>query len=116
MPACAIAPADRRSQIQLVGNDLISNYGKKDHYTVEEVQEANKRQGIKVDISCWSHAVFNSHEDFDRYHRTLGESCDYVAMKKEMLDAVGSGADASWFDFDLSWLEFPSLDLSIFDL
>lgn len=116
MPACTIAPADRRSQVQLVGNDLIANYGKKDHYTIEEVQEANRRQRINVDITCWSHAVFNSHQDFDRYHRTLGESCDYVAMKKEMLDAVSTGVDASWFDFDLSWLEFPSIDLSIFDL
>lgn len=36
-------------------------------------------------------------------------------MKAEMLASVSSADDASWFDIDLSWLEFPDIDLSIFD-
>ena len=115
MPACAIRPAGRRKQVRLVGNDLVRNYGKKQHYTVLEVKNANRRQGIAVDVVCWSHAVFNSHQDFDAYHRSIGESCDYVAMKSEMLSSVSSASDTSWFDIELSWLEFPEVDWSIFD-
>jgi len=115
MPACTISPADKRRQVRLVGNDLVKNYGRKPHYTVLEVKNANRRQAISYDYACWSHAVFNSHDDFDAYHRSIGETCDYLAMKSDMLASVGNASDASWFDFDLSWLEFPSIDWSIFD-
>ena len=116
MPACAIAPSDRRRQVRLVGNDLVKNYGRKQYYTVQEVKNANRRQGISYDVGCWSHATFNTHGDFDDYHQSIGESCDYVSMKGEMLSSVSNAStDTSWFDFDLSWLEFPDIDWSIFD-
>jgi hypothetical protein len=117
--ACAISPADRRRQVQLVGNDLVKHHGKKSFYSIDEVRNANRRQGIDLDVACWSHAIFNSHEDFDRYHMMLGEACDYVAMKADMLRSVSSSAmsdqDTSWFDWDLSWIEFPDIDWSLFD-
>lgn len=115
MAACAISPADRRKQVQLVGSDLLKNHGRKQYYTVEEVKAANRRQGISIDFACWSHATFNSHSDFDKYHASIGESCDYAAMKADMLSSVSSAPDTSWFDIDLSWLEFPDIDFSIFD-
>ena len=115
MPACAISPPDRRRQVRLVGNDLLKNNGKKRYYTVQEVKDANRRQGIRNDVACWSHAAFNSHTDFDTYHRSIGETCDYVSMKNEMLSSVSDATDTSWFDIDLSWLEFPDLDFSLFD-
>ena len=115
MPACSIQPEDRRKQVRVVANDLVKNYGKKKYYTVQEVKNANRRQAIDYDVACWSHAFFNSHADFDEYHKRIGESCDYVSMKKDMLESVGTDADSSWFDFDLPWIEFPSLDLSVFD-
>lgn len=121
MPACAITPADRKKQIGLVGRDLVKNHGKKNFYTVQEVKNANRRQRIDYDVACWSHAFFNSHADFDEYHARIGETCDYVAMKREMLSSVSMPADSASlldgdFDFDLSWLEFPDLEWSIFDL
>lgn len=115
MPVCAISPADRRKQVRLVGSDLLKHYGRKQYYSVEEVKEANRRQGIKYDVGCWSHATFNSHQDFDQYHASIGETCDYVSMKGEMLSTVSNAVDTSWFDLDLSWLEFPDIDLSLFD-
>jgi hypothetical protein len=120
LPACAIKPEDRRKQVRLVGSDLVKNYGRKPFYTVQEVKNANRRQGINYDVACWSHAFFNSHTDFDEYHKRIGEGCDYIAMKKEMAESVSFTPDAgSWFemdfDFDLSWLELPSVDWSIFD-
>jgi len=118
MPACAIRPEDRRKQIRLVGGDLVKNYGKKKFYSVQEVKDANRRQGISVDVVCWSHAFFNSHEDFDEYHAELGEACDYIAMKSEMAESIMTES-GSWlpdFDFDLSWLELPDIDWSsLFD-
>jgi hypothetical protein len=115
MTACALAPADKRRQVKKVGNDLVRHYGKRRYYTVQEVKDANRRQNIGLDFSCWSHATFNSHGDFDAYHRSMGEDCDYASMKAEMLASVSSADGASWFDIDLSWLEFPEIDWSVFD-
>ena len=115
MPACSISPTDRRMQTRAVGSDLVRNYGRKNYYSVEEVKSANTRQNIGADFGCWSHATFNSHKDFDEYHQSIGESCDFLAMKGEMLSSVSINTDSSWFDHDFSWLEFPDIDLSLFD-
>lgn len=120
---CTISPADKRAQGKRVGDDLLTHYGKRRFYTVEQVREANRRQGIGFDVACWSHALFNTHADFDALHAGIGEACDYVGMKQQMLESLsGPSADipggtaSDWFDFDLSWLEFPDIDLSIFDV
>jgi hypothetical protein len=109
------APRDKRAQAKAVGEDLARHHGRKRYYSVEEVKAANRRLQLSVDACCWSHAMFNTRADFDEMHQQLGETCDYVSMKAQMLSAVGSGADVSWFDFDLSWLEFPDIDWSLFD-
>jgi hypothetical protein len=101
--------------MKLVGDDLLKTYRRKQFYSVEEVKAANRRQNISFDFGCWSHAAFNSRRDFDSYHQSIGESCDYVSMKAEMLSSVSTATDTSWFDVDLSWLEFPDIDWSIFD-
>ena len=101
--------------MKVVGDDLFKNYGRKQFYTVDEVRSANRRQAIPLDFGCWSHAAFNSHRDFDAYHQSIGETCDYIGMKADMLSSVSTVGDSSWFDFDLSWLEFPDIDFSIFD-
>jgi hypothetical protein len=108
---------ERRRHVQRVGNDLVGHHGKRNYYSIHQVREANRRQKIDIDLACWSHAFFNNHADFDRYHLELGEACDYAAMKAEMLASVSGDSAASWFDvdLDLSWLEFPDIDWSIFD-
>ena len=116
LPApCAMSPRDKNAQARLVGDDLVQHYGKRKFYTVEQVKEANRRKGISLDVACWSHAMFNRHEDFDQLHSHVPEGCDYAAMKSEMLRAVATEDSDSWFDWDLSWLEFPDLDISLFD-
>ena len=42
------------------------------------------------------------------YHQSIGESCNYLSMKAEMLFSVRRAADTSW-------LEFPDLVFSSFD-
>ena len=115
MPACAISPKSKQEQAKKVGNDLIKHYGKKPYYSVEQVKASNKRQNIDIDLGCWSHAMFNSHTDFDIYHHAIGEVCDYAAMKSKMLDSVSNVHSESWFDFDLSWFDFPDIDWSFFN-
>lgn len=115
MRTCAMSPRDRRAQVKAVGDDLVKHHGKKHFYTVQQVKDANRRNNIDVDFACWSHAAFNSHSDFDAYHESIGEQCDYAVMKGEMLESVSNTADSSLFDIDLSWLEFPDVNWSIFD-
>ncbi len=115
MPACKLSPADRKRQVLLVGNELLKQHGRRRYYSVQQVKDANRRQDIKLDFGCWSHATFNTHRDFDDYHQSIGESCDYAAMKADMLSSVSTASDTSWFDVDLSWLEFPDIDFSLFD-
>ncbi len=69
-----------------------------------------------IDYFCWGHAVFNAAIDFHRYHQSIGETCNQAEMKAEMGNAFTEAADGSWFDIDLSWLEWPDIDFSsIFD-
>ena len=118
LPApCALAPRDKKAQAKRVGDDLVRHHGKRRFYTVNEVREANRRCDIPLDLGCWSHAMFNTHHDFDKLHDGAGEACDYATMKSQMLESVASADGATWFDFDfdLSWIEFPDIDWSIFD-
>lgn len=113
---CANSPDDKRAQARRVGDDLLRHHGKQRYYSVEQVKAANARNRIGLDVECWSHALFNSHEDFDAMHAALGQACDYLGMKAQMLQAVSMG-ERGWLDFDLdlSWLEFPDIDWSVFD-
>ena len=116
MPMCAISPDDKRALAKQVGDDLLQHYGKKPYYTVDEVKASNKRTDVPLDVCCWSHAMFNTHSDFDAYHRSIGESCDYASMHSEMLGSISEAAPTTGFDIDFSWLELPDVDLSaIFD-
>jgi len=54
-------PGDKRAQAKAVGDDLVDHHSKRKSYTVEQVRQVNRRQHIKVDVICWSHAMFNSH-------------------------------------------------------
>jgi len=112
---CAISPRDKQTQARRVGDDLIRNHGKRHFYSVQQVRGANQRCRIQPDVGCWSHALFNTHEDFDRLQSGAGAACDYLAMKRQMLESVSSGSTLEWFDFDLSWLDFPDVDWSVFD-
>ena len=116
MPTCAISPDDKRALAKSVGDDLLQHYGKKRYYTVDEVKASNKRQDVPLDFCCWSHGLFNTQSDFDAYHRSIGESCDYVSMHSDMLSSLTDSVPSVGFNMDFSWLELPDIDLSgIFD-
>ena len=116
MPACTLSPGNKRALAKAVGDDLLKHYGKKPYYSPQEVQDSRRRQAIDFDVSCWAHALFNSPEDFRLYHESIGEACDYVARRSEMISSLVDGGGFNWLDIDLSWLDWPDIDLSgIFD-
>ncbi len=110
MLATAITSADKKALSKKVGKDLIESYGKKKYYSKAMIDGAMRRQAVNFDWSCWSYSLFSSPSEFSDIHRRLGETCDYGAMRSQMVSAVTDGASTSWFDVDLSWLDWPDFD------
>lgn len=87
-----LTSADKRVVARRVGRDLIKHHGKKRCYTMQEVRNAAQRQELSVEWHCWAYALYTDRLTFDAYHREIGESCDYVAMHQNMMEAVGGDA------------------------
>lgn len=112
MPAsCATPPKDKKAYAEAVGRQLVKEYGKKKFYSVSEVQNAAKTLK-SVDWVCWGMCLYVSPSEFKEYHESIGEVCNYSEMKSEMATAVTGVTSDSWFDADLSWLEWPEIDVS----
>ncbi|GAB0156330.1 hypothetical protein CHRYSEOSP005_15940 [Chryseobacterium sp. Alg-005] len=122
---CTPLPENKKQYIGDIGKILVDDYGKKEYYKPEEIKNANKKSRWYkgTDYSCWSMSVFSSHDDFDAYHKSTGEICDYVEMKQAMLSGISadsldfesldvSGAD---IDIDSSWLDFGAFFEAIGD-
>lgn len=114
----ALSATDKKLLGTTIGNDLAKTYGKKKYYSQEEIKKSLKKYDYKIDIHCWAYCLFMEHDGFDDYHRTIGESCNYIDMKSSMITSITDNASDSWldFDFDLSWLDWPDIEISsIFD-
>ncbi len=117
MTSCTLAPTDKKAYGKSVGEILARNCGKKKYYTPEQVKAASSQSKYNIDWHCWAMCLYTSPADFNFYHDSIGETCDYSAMKAEMTSALTDGASDSWFDIDLSWLDWPDIDISsVFDL
>lgn len=109
-------PEDKKAFISAVGHDLVRARGKQKYYKPEEIRRSVSRTGYADDFACWAYCFYSTPEDFKALHDAAGEVCDYAAMKAEVLADVAGGAALSLFDIDLSWLEWPDIDLSdVFD-
>lgn len=115
MPACEMKPADKKAYVGAVGEELVRRHGKRKYYEPRQVVEASSARGYGVDYVCWAHCIYISPGDFKALHEAAGEACDHVAMKAEVLGDLAGGS-FQWLDVDLSWLEWPDIDLSgVFD-
>jgi hypothetical protein len=112
MPTCLHSPPDKRAFGKVVGDRLLKRRGKRKSYSVMDITEAVLDAGFSVDHSCWAYALYTSREEFEAHHAATGEVCDYAVMKSEMFAAMTDGASSSWFDLDMSWLEWPDIDFS----
>lgn len=116
MPACHLEPKDKKAFISAVGEELVQRHGKQKYYRPSDIQRAVKYRGYSPDITCWAYCIFSTPEDFKATHDAAGEFCDYAAMKAEVLTDLAADGSFSLFDLDISWLEWPDIDLSsIFD-
>lgn len=115
--SCFKSPEDKKAYVSEVGQILVKDYGKKKYYSPKEVRSASAKSSYNFDFHCWAMCVFCSFDDFGSYHDSIGEVCDYTSMKSEMASALTDSTSSSWFDVDLSWLEWPDFELpSMFDL
>lgn len=112
MPACHLKPRDKKSLISAVGRDLVRKRGKRNYYALSDIRDSVKSSGYPVDVACWAYCVYGSPTDFTTFHEAAGEVCSYFAMRAEILPDLASGMSFSWSDLDLSWLEWPDIDLS----
>ena len=109
---CAPAPINKKEYITAIGKILVKEHGKKKFYKPKEIKKAHQNSNWVdvLDFSCWGMVMFSSHSDFDEYHKKIGEVCDYVAMKTEMLNGLSISLTTDWFeipnlDLDASWLD-----------
>lgn len=112
MPDCKLEPDDKRAFGRAVGNDLLKHHGKQKYYTPQQVKASCDRLGYPVDWHCWAMSLFTSPEAFAIYHEALGEVCDRVVMRSDMITALSESTSWSIADVDLSWLDWPDIDLS----
>ena len=116
MPACHLEPSDKKAFIGAVGDDLVRAHGIRKYYKPSQIRRSVESLGYPADIACWAYCVFSTPEDFKSIHEAAGEICDYSAMKAEVLADLTAGGSLSSSDIDLSWLEWPDIDVSsIFD-
>lgn len=116
MTIATLSDDEKRELVRRVGADLNARSGRKKFYSPSEIGKSLKRLDERVGIHCWAYCFYSTPTDFAAYHESIGEACDYAAMKSELLSAFTEGASDSWFDIDLSWLDWPDIDLSgIFD-
>jgi hypothetical protein len=117
MAACELKPHDKKAFIGAVGEELVKRHGKKKYYRTDDIGRAATARGYPIDWHCWAMCIFSSPADFVSLHEAAGEVCNYAAMKAEVLADLAGGTGAfSIFDLDLSWLEWPDIDLSgLFD-
>lgn len=107
---------DKRALGKTVGDELLKRHGKQRFYKVQEVLDVFDFLELGFDGLNWALAAFSSPEEFAAYNASLGSTADYAAMKSEMFDAMTGTDSSSWFDLDMSWLEWPDFDFSgLFD-
>src|SRR5688572_29919112 len=88
---CHPSPADKRKYVRDIGKILVTTHGRRKFYRPRQVKEAHRKSTwADHDFSCWGMSVYTSHQDFDDYHRTTGEACDYTQMKSHMLEGIST--------------------------
>jgi len=111
MTTCTLSPADKKAYAIDVGKILVKKHGKQKSYTPLQVIKASQHTKYDLDWHGWAMSLYSTSDDFTAYHDSIGETCDYASMKAEMAYDITDGASESWFDIDLSWLDWPELEL-----
>ena len=111
MATCHTPPPNRKMMVDRVGKNLVDQHGKKRYYTKAEIHDAASSAGYPIDVHCWAMCVFMDQPSFDSIHAAAGEACNFAEMKATMLDALSPGG-FQLPDLNLSWIEWPDVDVS----
>lgn len=102
-------PTDKRAFGKAVGDELLKRHGKKRAYSQREIANAVADLGFNG-LDLWAEALYGTAENFRAVATAQGTVADYAQMKADMFAAMTDGASASWFDLDMSWLEWPDIN------
>ena len=80
-----------RSFIRKIGPALERRFGRKSHYSPEEVRHAGRDVRAQPDYFCYAYCIYCSQDDFDHHHRQTGEHCDYDSMRAEFAETHFGG-------------------------
>lgn len=80
-----------RSYIQELPRLLRKDYGISKSYTSAQVIKTIERSGLNSDYSCYALSMFSDRMEFERYHESLGESCDYIELRSEVASSHFGG-------------------------
>ncbi len=83
--------------------ELKMMYGRQTFYSKEQVDAAITRKKLSHN-SSYAYAMLCSQSEFDEIHQAAGETCDYIAMRSEISNAVFGGP----MDFTVSMLVFEA--------
>ncbi|HAT69468.1 hypothetical protein [Croceibacter atlanticus] len=113
---CHKIPDQKQDYLKDIGTLLVKEHGKQQHYKPKQIKEAhnNSKWASQLDFSCWAMSIFSTKNDFDIYHEKVGEVCDYISMKAEMLKGVSGATAEQWstipdMDLDASWLDLETV-------
>ncbi len=109
--------------VNTLGPELRERYGRRRHYTPEQVRHTVAVTGLDIDYVCWAYVIYCAAPDFRRIHEAAGEVCDYDTMRSvvggaffgghadfvtsDVIDALVSGAAeaaATGADGAFGWL------------
>lgn len=77
----------------VLGPKLRATWGRKEHYTPDEVVVTASTYHLSESFLCYALAMYCDRESFDRYHHEQGDSaCSYVRLWHELSFGV-SGSD-----------------------
>ncbi len=83
-----------KDYVRRVGRVLRVRYGKRPSYSPREVKQMLSEWGYSTGYDCYCLALYCDRTDFNSYHQSIGQSCDYHAMRQEVcahLPFSGSG-------------------------
>lgn len=111
-----LSPSDKKQFLSDVGQDLVAHHGKKKYYKKEEVRASCRRRKYPEDWDCHAFCLFLDEATFQAIHVGVDAVCNYQEMRRDALAALTDSGSFLDIDLDLSWLEWPDIDLgSVFD-
>lgn len=76
---------------RILGPLLKRRYGNSNTYTVGQIKNTAEQAKLPMAYICFGYAMYMSQDEFEKLHVSLGQRCDYGAMRQEVADLCFSG-------------------------